>query len=165
MLNTVVLDGGVDGIRGEDPSPIVVMGRVIVTSSSGVNQDRLHVLAYDVETGEVLLEGVELIQEVYHSFEQVKVSDRSLIWNSDLVETLELRNLLDVAETIAEGSLQRRESRGAHQRLDYIERDDVNFLKHSLCFRQPDDRPRVEWSEVTITSSQPGTRDYSGGKK
>ena len=73
--------------------------------------------------------------------------------------------MLDVAETITEGSLQRRESRGAHQRLDYTERDDVNFLKHSLCYRQRDGRPSIEWSDVLITRSQPGTRDYSGGKK
>ena len=70
-----------------------------------------------------------------------------------------------VAETVAEASLERRESRGAHQRLDFIERDDENFLKHSLCYLQADDRPRVEWSDVTITRSQPGKRDYSGGKE
>ena len=55
--------------------------------------------------------------------------------------------------------------RGAHQRLDYVERDDENFLKHSLAFRQGESRPRVEWLDVTITRSQPGVRDYSGGKK
>jgi fumarate reductase flavoprotein subunit len=77
---------------------------------------------------------------------------------------LELRNLLDVAETVTEASLERRESRGAHQRLDHTERDDENFLKHSLAYRQADGRPRIEWLDVTITRSQPGVRDYSGGK-
>ena len=87
------------------------------------------------------------------------------MFNTDLQQALELSNMLEVAETIAEASLERRESRGAHQRLDYTERDDENFLKHSLCYRQDKARPRVDWSKVTITKSQPGVRDYSGGKE
>jgi len=107
----------------------------------------------------------EKIAELRERYKGIEVNDKSNVFNTDLQSALELRNLLDVAETIAESSLQRRESRGAHQRLDYTERDDVNFLKHSLCYRQPDGRPRVDWSDVFITRSQPGTRDYSGGKK
>jgi len=107
----------------------------------------------------------EKIAELRDRYRAIEVNDKSNVFNTDLQQALELRNLLDVAETVAEGSLQRRESRGAHQRLDYTERDDVEFLKHSLCFRQPDGRPRVEWSEVAITRSQPGVRDYSGGDK
>ena len=76
-----------------------------------------------------------------------------------------MRNLLDIAETIAEGSLQRRESRGAHQRLDHTGRNDDEYLKHSLALRQADGRPRIDWLDVTITRSRPGVRDYSGGKK
>ena len=98
-------------------------------------------------------------------YSAIEVHDKSNVFNTDLQSALELRNMLEVAETIAEASLERRESRGAHQRMDHTERDDVNFLKHSLCFRQSDGRPRVEWSEVTITRSQPGVRDYSGDKK
>ena len=105
------------------------------------------------------------IAELRERYKGIEINDKSNVFNTDLFSALELRNLLDVAETVTEGSLQRRESRGAHQRLDYTERDDENFLKHSLCYRQPDGRPRVEWSEVMITRSQPGTRDYSGGKK
>jgi fumarate reductase flavoprotein subunit len=107
----------------------------------------------------------EKIAQVRERYKGIEINDKSNVFNTDLQSALELRNLLDVAETIAEGSLERRESRGAHQRLDYTERDDTNFLKHSLCFQQPGSRPRVDWSEVTITRSQPGTRDYSGGKK
>jgi len=107
----------------------------------------------------------EKIAGLRQRYRAIEVHDKSNVFNTDLQQALELRNMLDVAETIAEGSLERRESRGAHQRLDYTERDDVNFLKHSLCFRQPDDRPRVEWMDVTITRSKPGVRDYSGGKK
>jgi fumarate reductase flavoprotein subunit len=105
------------------------------------------------------------VADIKERFKRIEINDKSNVFNTDLQSALELRNLLVVAETVAEGSLLRRESRGAHQRLDYTERDDDNFLKHSLCYGQGDDRPRVEWSEVTITRSQPGTRDYSGGDK
>jgi fumarate reductase flavoprotein subunit len=107
----------------------------------------------------------EKIAELRDRYKGIEINDKSNVFNTDLQSALELRNMLDVAETIAEGSLQRRESRGAHQRLDYTGRDDEKFLKHTLCYRQPDGRPRVEWSDVLITKSQPGTRDYSGGKK
>jgi fumarate reductase flavoprotein subunit len=107
----------------------------------------------------------EQIADIKERYKNIEINDKSNVFNTDLQAALELRNLLAVAETVAEGSLLRRESRGAHQRLDYTERDDENFLKHSLCYPQEGERPRVEWSEVTITRSQPGTRDYSGGKK
>ncbi|MBT8039597.1 MAG: fumarate reductase (quinol) flavoprotein subunit [Xanthomonadales bacterium] len=104
------------------------------------------------------------VAELHERFQGIEVNDKSNVFNTDLQQLLELRNLLDVAETVAEGSLQRRESRGAHQRLDFVGRDDENFLKHSLAFREPKGRPRIEWLDVTITRSQPGVRDYSGGK-
>jgi len=107
----------------------------------------------------------EQIAGIKERYANIEINDKSNVFNTDLQAALELRNLLAVAETVAEGSLLRRESRGAHQRLDHTERDDENFLKHSLCYLQEGERPRVEWSEVTITRSQPGTRDYSGGKK
>jgi fumarate reductase flavoprotein subunit len=107
----------------------------------------------------------EIIAALRQRYKAIEVNDKSNVFNTDLQQALELRNMLDVAETVAEGSLERRESRGAHQRLDHTGRDDANFLKHSLCFRQPDGRPRVEWKDVTITRSQPGVRDYSGGEK
>ncbi|MEE4216784.1 MAG: fumarate reductase (quinol) flavoprotein subunit [Xanthomonadales bacterium] len=104
------------------------------------------------------------IAELNQRFGGIEVHDKSNVFNTDLQSALELRNLLAVAETVAEASLQRRESRGAHQRLDYTERDDENFLKHSLAYRREGDRPSIEWLDVTITRSQPGVRDYSGGK-
>jgi len=107
----------------------------------------------------------EKVAELRRRYSQIEVNDKSNVFNTDLQQALELRNLLEVAETVTEGSLLRRESRGAHQRLDYTERDDENFLKHSLAFRREGERPRIEWLDVTITRSQPGVRDYSGGKK
>jgi len=110
------------------------------------------------------LTACEKVADLRTRYRDIEVHDKSNVFNTDLQSALELRNLLDVAETVAEGSLQRRESRGAHQRLDHTERDDENFLKHSLAFRQSDGRPRLEWMDVTITRSKPGVRDYSGGK-
>jgi succinate dehydrogenase / fumarate reductase flavoprotein subunit len=85
-------------------------------------------------TGEVLQEGVDKLGQVMDSFADVKVSDRSLIWNTDLVETLELENLLQQAMVTIVGALNREESRGGHAREDFPERDDENWLKHSMLW-------------------------------
>ncbi len=85
-------------------------------------------------TSQSLQEGVENIARVFDSFQDVKVSDRSLIWNSDLIETLELQNLLGQAVVTMVCAENRKESRGAHAHEDYPKRDDVNWLKHTLCW-------------------------------
>ena len=85
-------------------------------------------------TGEVLEEGRQLIQEVWTAMPDLHVSDRSMIWNSDLVETLELDNLIRQALVTMEGAANRTESRGAHAREDYPDRDDENWMKHTLAW-------------------------------
>ncbi len=85
-------------------------------------------------TGETLDEGCSRMQEVYASFADVAVSDRSLVWNSDLVETLELENLLACAVTSIRSAANRTESRGAHAREDFADRDDENWMKHTLSW-------------------------------
>ncbi|EFJ49184.1 succinate dehydrogenase subunit A, mitochondrial [Volvox carteri f. nagariensis] len=96
-------------------------------------------------TQETLAEGCKLIDECAASFSDVKVTDRGLVWNTDLVETLELENLLLNAAITMHGAEQRKESRGAHAREDFTERDDAKWLKHTLGYM-----PSVE-NKVSIS--------------
>jgi succinate dehydrogenase / fumarate reductase flavoprotein subunit len=83
-------------------------------------------------TEQTLTQGCTKMDQVFASFEDVKVSDRSLVWNSDLIETLELQNLLYNAVATINSAEQRHESRGAHAREDFPDRDDANWMKHTL---------------------------------
>jgi succinate dehydrogenase / fumarate reductase flavoprotein subunit len=99
-------------------------------------------------TGETLAEGVSKIREIHASFADVKVSDRSLVWNSDLVETFELQNLLGQALATIVSAENRTESRGAHAREDFPERDDEQWMKHTLCWVGDGGDTRIDYRPV-----------------
>ena len=101
-------------------------------------------------TGEVLDEGVEKLAASWEKRSALKVEDRSLIWNSDLVETLELDNLMAQAAVTINGAANRTESRGGHAREDYPERDDETWMKHTLAWCGEDGRMRFDYRPVTL---------------
>ena len=100
------------------------------------------------------------LRELQERFEDVTIDDRSHTFNTELTAALELGYMLDVAQTIVDAASSRHESRGAHQRTDYPERDDEHYLAHSLVYRQKDGSSRVEYLPVTITRWPPGKRVY-----
>jgi fumarate reductase flavoprotein subunit len=95
----------------------------------------------------------------------VRLDDRSRAFNTEWLTTIELGFMLEVAEAMAHGALARRESRGAHMRLDHKGRDDENFLKHSLACYAGEAAPRIDYMPVTITRSHPRARVYGGEGK
>jgi fumarate reductase flavoprotein subunit len=97
----------------------------------------------------------------------VKLDDRNRAYNTEWLSAIEIDFGLELAEAMAQSALNRKESRGAHTRLDeFKERDDVNYLKHTLAYRSGDGPPRLEYTPVTITKSPPKARVYGGeGKK
>jgi succinate dehydrogenase / fumarate reductase, flavoprotein subunit len=106
-------------------------------------------------TGETLKDGCDKLARTVDSFADVGVADRSLIWNTDLVETLELDNLLVQAVATINSAENRKESRGGHAREDFRERNDVDWLKHTLCWVDDKGKPRFDYRPVhtrTLTS-------------
>jgi succinate dehydrogenase / fumarate reductase flavoprotein subunit len=101
-------------------------------------------------TGETLTAGIAKLQSTYASFADVKVTDRSLIWNTDLVETLELENLLMQAAATITAASNRKESRGAQAREDFPDRDDENWMKHTLAWVDPDGSVRFDYRTVKL---------------
>ncbi len=110
--------------------------------------------------GSSLAEAAGKLRQLQERYSNVALDDSSRTFNTELIAALELGFMLDVAESIVRCALERKESRGAHQRTDFPKRDDANYLTHSLVYRNADDSARVEYLPVTITRWPPGERVY-----
>jgi succinate dehydrogenase / fumarate reductase flavoprotein subunit len=109
-------------------------------------------------TGNSLEAAIEEIRELKERYQSIKIDDKNMKWNTDLMEAWELGCLLDLAEVTAFSALARTESRGAHYREDYPDRDDQHFLKHSIVWGNG--HPRVAYKPVRIGRYQPTERKY-----
>ncbi|MDA0633135.1 hypothetical protein OUY22_06850, partial [Nonomuraea sp. MCN248] len=110
--------------------------------------------------GDVLAKAADTLAGLCERALETRVDDTSTAFNTELINLLELRAMLDVARTIVACALNRQESRGAHQRTDFPARDDGAYLAHSLVHRAPDGTPSVGLLPVTITRWPPGERVY-----
>jgi succinate dehydrogenase / fumarate reductase flavoprotein subunit len=101
-------------------------------------------------THETLTEGLRKLTELQQDFDELMISDRSLVWNTDLVEALELDNMLQQARVTVHSALYRTESRGAHWREDFPNRDDENWLKHTLVWHDDTGAIQIAYRPVHL---------------
>jgi fumarate reductase flavoprotein subunit len=114
---------------------------------------------------ESLRESCAVMNDLRRRYANIELEDKSNVYNTDLIQALELGAMIDVAGAVIVSALARKESRGSHQRLDYVERDDATYLKHSLAHYDADSDPRIDYRDVVITRSAPGERVYGGDQK
>jgi len=110
-------------------------------------------------TEELMRQGWEKLQQLQQQYTEIYLDDKGSCWNTEILEALELENLIVVGQMILSSALNRQESRGAHFREDYPERDDVNFLKHTMAYYSPAGID-IQYRPVTITMFQPQERKY-----
>ncbi len=136
------------------PSPGYTAARLRL--EMGVSMDK-NISVFRTEQG--MKQTLETIRGLKGRLNRLCVQDKGKVYNWDLFSTLELDNMLDLAEVIAVSALARKESRGAHARLDFAERDDRNWLKHTLAYHSPEG-PLIDYAPVTITHWPPEKRVY-----
>ncbi len=133
---------------------------------AGLRKELMHTMeehAGIYRSGEGLAAACARLAELRQRYRRIELHDKTNVYNTDLLQALELGSMLDCAEAVAQGALARTESRGAHQRLDHPERNDASFLRHTLATYAGEGPPRIDYRDVVITRSKPGVRDYSGG--
>jgi fumarate reductase flavoprotein subunit len=111
-------------------------------------------------SGDALARGAATLRQLQERFADIALDDHSRTFNTERIAAVELSFMLDVSEAIVNAALHREESRGAHQRTDFPDRDDERFLAHTLVHREPDGACRVEYLPVTLTRWPPGERVY-----
>jgi succinate dehydrogenase / fumarate reductase flavoprotein subunit len=123
-------------------------------------QETMFDLAFVTRTEDGLTKMLEILRGLQDRYRDVRVTDKGRLYNTDLMEAVELGFLLDNAEPTVIAALARQESRGAHWRDDFPQRDDVNWLKHSLAYREPDGEVRLEFKPVKLGTYVPAERKY-----
>jgi succinate dehydrogenase / fumarate reductase flavoprotein subunit len=111
-------------------------------------------------TEESLSECQSDLEALRQRYENVAIADKGKRYNSDLLEAIELGFLLDLAEVLVVSARNRKESRGGHAREDFQERDDENYMKHTMAYRGPDGSVNLDWKPVVVTRYQPMARKY-----
>jgi len=111
-------------------------------------------------TKEAMEKLIEQLGGLRERFGRIRIEDTSRTFNTEVTAAMELDFMLELAQTMAVSALARVESRGAHARRDFPERDDKKYLKHTLAFRREGARPRLEYRDVRITNFQPQARTY-----
>jgi succinate dehydrogenase / fumarate reductase flavoprotein subunit len=140
-----------------------ILGRETGTNPAEIRtelQEQMFDLAFVVRTEEGLTKMQEILGGLQERYRDVRVTDKGKLYNTDLMEAVELGFLLDNAEPTVAAALARQESRGAHWRDDFPQRDDVNWLKHSLAYREPDGGIRLEFKPVKLGHYVPAERKY-----
>jgi succinate dehydrogenase / fumarate reductase flavoprotein subunit len=126
-------------------------------------QETMDLNAQVYRTEATLKQALGDVQELKRRYRNIAIQDKGTRYNTDLLEAIELGFLLDLAELVVVGALERKESRGGHAREDYPNRDDVNFMRHTMAYRRPDDGGdtiQLDYKPVTITRYQPMERKY-----
>jgi succinate dehydrogenase / fumarate reductase flavoprotein subunit len=113
---------------------------------------------------QTLKQAYDDVRGLQQRYANVAVQDKGKRFNTDLLEAVELGFLLDLAEVLVVGALNRKESRGGHAREDYQDRDDENYMKHTMAYREPKEDGsydiRLDWKPVVVTRYQPMVRKY-----
>ena len=127
-------------------------------------QETMDLNAQVYRTEATLKQALNDVQELKRRYANVAIQDKGVRYNTDLMEAIELGFLLDLAEIVVVGALERKESRGGHAREDYPNRDDVNFMRHTMAYRRPEadgsTTVQLDYKPVTITRYQPMERKY-----
>jgi succinate dehydrogenase / fumarate reductase flavoprotein subunit len=139
--------------------------RSATTGEAGVHmrvelQNTMNANATVFRSGETLTTQLDVLRDLQRRYRSVTVDDKGTTYNTDLLEAIELGHLLDLAETLVAGALNRTESRGAHYRDDYSKRDDGNFLKHTMVRRGADGGIDIDYRPVTLGRYEPMERKY-----
>ena len=147
--------GAIEEVRFSPDRFDIELWREIRDELAAVMQEKVGVY----RSGPVLEEAKRTVTALKDKFQSVTVDDKGKTFNTDLIHTIETGYLLDLADCMVTGAIARHESRGAHSRTDFTERDDENWMKHTLAYLD-DGEIRLDYSPVTMTKYEPQVRTY-----